>query len=115
MDRGRVAATGTTGELKALAGERSVLELRAIAFPAEAVEAVRQLPGVLSAVSAPVGEAETMEESLRVHCEDASSAEAAVGDALRARGVGVSTVDWQEPSLEDAFIALTGKRIDGAA
>lgn len=115
MDSGRIAAVGTTAELKGLVGSRSVLALRGAAFPAEAVGAVRRLEGVRSAVAGPVGEGGTVEESLRVHCEDAEAVEARVLATLEGCGVVVASAGLEEPTLEDTFIALTGKRIQAEA
>ncbi|MCH8112948.1 MAG: ABC transporter ATP-binding protein, partial [Proteobacteria bacterium] len=103
MDRVRTVAVGTTAELKALVGSQSVLELRGAVFPLEAIEAVRRVEGVRSAVAAPAGEGETMEETLRVHCDDAKAAEKSVAERLRGCGVVVTSVALQDPTLEDAF------------
>ena len=111
MDQGKIAACGTPLELKRLAGERSVLEIRARAIPSAAVEEVRRMRGVRTAAAAPVG-GESLEESLRVHCEDAGAVLGQVVDALRQRDVDVVSVENQEPTLEDAFIALTDRRLE---
>ena len=53
-----------------------------------------------------------MEESLRVHCEDADAAAGPVVDLLEAHGMKVRSMDKGEPTLEDAFIALTDRRLE---
>jgi ABC-type multidrug transport system ATPase subunit len=111
MHQGRVVACGTPLELKALAGQRSVLEIRAVALPAAAIEAVRRMSGVRTAVAAPVG-GDSLEESLRVHCEDADAFAGRGVDLLRRHGVEITSVEVQEPTLEDAFIALTERRLE---
>ena len=111
MDRGRIVACDTPLELKRLAGERSVLEVRAPAVPQAAVEEVRRLPEVRTAAAAPAGE-DGMEESLRVLCEDPERAAGRVVDTLRRHGVVPASVDTLEPTLEDAFIALTDRRLE---
>jgi len=111
MDRGRIVAAGTPRELKQSVGERSVLEVRAEPVPREVVEAVRRLSGVWAAVTAPAGE-DGLEESLRVHCEDLDATPARVRDTLAASGVVVHSMNAEEPSLEDVFIAVTNRRID---
>jgi len=111
MDRGRIVAAGTPRELKQSVGERSVLEVRAEPVPREVVEAVRRLSGVRAAVTAPAGE-DGLEESLRVHCEDLDATPARVRDTLAASGVVVHSMNAEEPSLEDVFIAVTNRRID---
>ena len=111
MNRGCIVACGTPLELKQLAGQRSILHVRALSIPAAATEAVRRVRGVRAAVTAPVG-GESLEESLRVHCEDAGAVADEVVATLRRAGVAVSAVDLEEPTLEDAFIALTDRRLE---
>ena len=111
MNRGRIVARGTPLELKKLAGQRAVLEVRARSIPAPAVDVVRQIHGVSVAVVAPVGD-QSLEESLRVHCEDTDGLADQVINALRARGVEVTSVEAGDPTLEDAFIALTERRLE---
>lgn len=69
MNRGRVVACGTPLQLKQLAGEHSILEVRASPIPATVVRAVKKIHGVRAAATAPA-DSEGMEESMRVHCED---------------------------------------------
>ncbi len=110
MNRGRVVACGTPLELKRLVGERSVLEVRAVSVPREVVGEVRALPGVRAAALAPVGD-ESLEESLRVHCEDVEAIGRRVVGMLERAGAEVRSLESQDPTLEDAFIALTDRRL----
>jgi ABC-2 type transport system ATP-binding protein len=111
MHRGRIVACGTSDELKRLTGERSVLEIRAGTVSRPALAAVRALRGVRAAVAAPAG-GEALEDVLRVHCEDAAAAGGPVVDTLRAQGIEVNGVETTEPTLEDAFIALTEQGLE---
>lgn len=111
MDRGRIVARGTLLELRRLAGQRSVLEIYATSIPRTAVEAIRQMSGVRAAAVMPVG-GESLEESLRVHCGDADAIVGHIVDALKGQGAKIASVEIQEPTLEDAFIALTDRRLD---
>jgi ABC-2 type transport system ATP-binding protein len=106
MHQGRIVAAGTPLELKRLAGQHEVLEVHAAAAPPDAIERISRLRGVKHAALAPAGE-ESVEESLRVHCEDADAIAGAVVDLLRRGGARVGAVEPQQPTLEDAFIALT--------
>jgi ABC-2 type transport system ATP-binding protein len=106
MHQGRIVATGTPLELKRLAGQHEVLEVRAAATPSDAIELIGRLRGVKHAALTPAGE-ESVEELLRVHCEDADALAGAVVDLLRRSGARVSAVEPRQPTLEDAFIALT--------
>jgi ABC-2 type transport system ATP-binding protein len=96
MNRGRLVALGTPGELKAAAAE----PLLEVATPdaARAVRALEGAPGVLR--TGLVG------RRLHVAVRDAAGGEAAVRRALAAAGLPVDEVRPVEASLEDAFIAL---------
>jgi ABC-2 type transport system ATP-binding protein len=115
MHHGRIVACGTPEDLKRLAGERSVLEIRAGPVGPLALAAVRALPGVRAAVAAPAGD-ESVEDVLRVHCADPGpqgrGAAGVVAEVLRTQGVEVKRVEAAEPTLEDAFIALTEQGLD---
>ncbi|MGH9824653.1 MAG: DUF4162 domain-containing protein, partial [Blastocatellia bacterium] len=49
---------------------------------------------------------------LRVHCDNVDEIADVVLDALTATGANITRVERQEPSLEDAFIALTDGRLN---
>lgn len=110
MDRGRIAAFGTPLELEQLAGQSSVLEVRATSIPQEAIDAIRQMRGVRAVALAPAGE-ESIEESLRVHCEDANAIADQIASVAKSKGAQINSVEVQKPTLEDAFIALTNRRL----
>jgi len=110
MDHGRVVAIGTPLELKKTVGERSILEIRARRVPRDALQTLRTLPGIRTAVVAPAGE-EGLEESVRLHCEDLNGTAGRVADSLASAGIAVSSIETTQPTLEDVFIALTNKRI----
>ncbi len=111
MDRGKVVAHGTPLELRRLAGERSVLEIHTRPVPLAALAAVREIGGVLTAAVSPVG-GEGLEESLRVHCEDVDRTCESVIATLKDHGVNVLSLEQQETTLEDAFIGITGRRLE---
>jgi ABC-2 type transport system ATP-binding protein len=104
MSRGRVVATGTPLELKRLAGERSVLALRASRIGQGALEAIRRIDGVRAAVASP---SEGLDDAARVHCLDPDRVAGLVVDLLQQDGAEVRAVELEDPTLEDAFIALT--------
>jgi ABC-2 type transport system ATP-binding protein len=110
MNKGRIVAEGTTSELKRLAGQPRVMDIRGTSIPAEAIEAVKRTNGVRTAAVSPVG-SESVEESLRVHCENIDAVTDRVVDTLRSHGATVRSVEFQEPTLEDTFLALTDRRL----
>jgi ABC-2 type transport system ATP-binding protein len=109
MNRGRIVAQGTPVELKRMAGERSVLALRASRIGQPALEAIRALEGVRAAVASP---AEGIDEAARVHCDDPDRLAGLVAEILRRGGAEVRAVEREDPTLEDAFIALTRSGAD---
>jgi ABC-2 type transport system ATP-binding protein len=111
MNRGRVIACGTPLELKRLAGQYAVLEIRATSIHQSAIDAINRIEGVRKAIVSPVGD-ESVEESLRVHCDDVDAIAGPVIDLLKEQSAQIRTVEPQEPSLEDAFIALTDGRLN---
>lgn len=111
MDKGRVIAQGTPLELRKMAGKYDVLEIRATSIQKSAVDKLSSIAGLRKAALSPVGE-ESLEESLRVHCDNVDEIADVVLDALTATGANITRVERQEPSLEDAFIALTDGRLN---
>ncbi|HEY3081934.1 MAG TPA: ABC transporter ATP-binding protein [Chloroflexota bacterium] len=104
MSHGRIVACGTPLELKRLAGERSVLALRASRIGHGTLEAIRRLEGVRAAVASP---SEGVDEAARVHCDQPERVAGLVVDLLRSDGAEVRALELEDPTLEDAFIALT--------
>jgi ABC-2 type transport system ATP-binding protein len=103
IDNGRIVATGTPAGLKASVGQRSVIEIEAYGIPADAMERLRQVPGVAS-----VGMEQREQAQLVVVTTDRGSE---LTRALLAEldGVQVGRVSTREPTLEDAYVALVGR------
>ncbi|MFD2090980.1 ATP-binding cassette domain-containing protein [Blastococcus deserti] len=100
IDRGRVIAEGTPGQLKASVGA-GALHVRLL-DPARRTEAAGVLASVVGAVEPAPDPA-----ALTVSCSDA--ARAAVGVAELARsGIGIAEFSLDQPSLDEVFLALTG-------
>jgi daunorubicin/doxorubicin transport system ATP-binding protein len=100
IDRGRVIAEGTPGQLKASVGTGS-LHLRLL-DPQRRPEAARVLE---QAVGTVVLEADP--SRLSVPGVDAARAATGLGDLAR-RGVGLADFSLDQPSLDEVFLALTG-------
>jgi daunorubicin resistance ABC transporter ATP-binding subunit len=108
VDRGRIAAQGTAGELKAAVGTE-VLAVR-VADPARAGEAAPALAD-LAAGDEPVVDSAAGEIRLAVTDPNAS-AEAV--RRLDARGVPIAAIELRQPSLDDVFLTLTGRHAHDA-
>ncbi|HEY3139650.1 MAG TPA: ATP-binding cassette domain-containing protein [Acidimicrobiales bacterium] len=104
VDHGRVAAEGTASELKATIGTE-MLVLR-VADPARSAEAATALTD-LTAGDEPFVDAAAGE--IRLAVSDPSASAEAVR-RLDARRVPLAAVELQQPSLDDVFLTLTGKR-----
>ena len=103
IDHGRVIAQGTADELKAqVGGDRLEVTVRDGARVAEA-----------AAILAPLGLAEpSVDEHRRAVLLPVSGGSAVLTDALRrldAGGVEIDDVGMRRPTLDDVFLALTGR------
>jgi oleandomycin transport system ATP-binding protein len=104
IDRGVTVASGTPAELKALAGGQ-VLEVRPLR-PAD----WQQAESVLAAIGRTVAEGEVL--TVRVPDEEMVTAAARNLDSA---GIPVSHLAVRLPSLDEAFLAITGHHADRAA
>jgi ABC-2 type transport system ATP-binding protein len=105
IDRGRLVAEGTPATLKAEIGRPSV----------EVVPADPAERGDLAAVLERFGErvaASPRGEAVRLASADEL---ADVVRALDAAGIGVANVTLHQPTLDDVFLAKTGRSLEGAA
>jgi ABC-2 type transport system ATP-binding protein len=102
IDHGRVIAEGTSGELKASVGSGAV-KVR-VAEPADRDEVARLLAESLGAE--PILESDPASVSMRVSNPTAvAGALQRVGD----RGLLISEYSLGQPSLDEVFLALTGR------
>jgi daunorubicin resistance ABC transporter ATP-binding subunit len=106
IDHGRIVAQGTASELKATVGNE-VLAMR-VADPARAADAAAALAD-LAVGDEPFVDAAAGEIRLAV-ADPSASAEAV--RRLDARALAVAAVELQQPSLDDVFLSLTGRRAD---
>ncbi|SHN55506.1 ABC-2 type transport system ATP-binding protein [Geodermatophilus obscurus] len=100
IDRGRVIAEGTPGQLKASVGTGS-LHVRLL-DPGRRAEAARVLGAAVGTVVL-----EPDPAALSAACADAERAAVGVGELGRA-GLGVAGFSLDQPSLDEVFLALTG-------
>ncbi|MBA2425683.1 MAG: ATP-binding cassette domain-containing protein [Actinobacteria bacterium] len=100
IDRGKVIAEGTPGQLKASVGT-GALHVRLL-DPDQRTEAERVLGRELGAVHLDPDPA-----ALTAQCSDADRGAEAVA-ALARSGVGIADFSLGQPSLDEVFLALTG-------
>ncbi|WP_072801975.1 ATP-binding cassette domain-containing protein [Rhodococcoides yunnanense] len=101
IDRGKVIAEGTTGELKASVGSGS-LHVRVL-DPARRSAAADILRTILA--EQVFEEADSAAISARL---DSTSSVAAALPAFEAAGIGIASFAIGQPSLDEVFLALTG-------
>jgi len=105
LDRGRIVASGTPAQLKARVGNR-VAEIR-LDDPASAVTAALALARRLALPPGEIG-IETGVGRLTLAARDGTATLLAVAAALQADGIGVDDLSLRQPTLDEAFLALTG-------
>jgi ABC-2 type transport system ATP-binding protein len=105
IDRGRIVAQGTPAELKAQIGRPSV-----DAVPADPAERGR-VAEVLARFGDPVPSSPRV---VAVRLRDGADDLAAVVRALDADGVRVANLQLHTPTLDDVFLAKTGRHLEGA-
>jgi ABC-2 type transport system ATP-binding protein len=105
IDHGRIVAEGTPAVLKAQIGRPSI----------HAEPADEDHRGGLATVLARFGEPIGSTRNLAVRLRDGASGLADVVRALDAEGVKVAHIDLQAPTLDDVFLAKTGRSLEGAA
>jgi daunorubicin resistance ABC transporter ATP-binding subunit len=109
VDHGRIVAEGTAAQLKATVGA-DMLVVR-VAPPARATDAAAALADLATGDGPLVDDAAG---SIRLAVADPRASAEAVR-RLDARGVPVAAVGLQQPSLDDVFLTLTGRRPDASA
>jgi daunorubicin resistance ABC transporter ATP-binding subunit len=108
VDHGRIVAEGTAAQLKATVG----VEMLAVRLTdAASVPTAAAVLADLAAGDEPLVDAATGE--IRFPVADASASAEAVR-RLDARGLPIAAVELQQPSLDDVFLNLTGRRAEDA-
>jgi ABC-2 type transport system ATP-binding protein len=103
---GRLAAIGTTAELKRVFENRPILDIRA-AEPVVAMAALDRLPAV--------EKTSLFGTSVHAVLRDGSARPADIKDALRAAGVELTSIEPVTPSLEDVFLDVVDRAVEGTA
>ncbi len=106
MDRGKVLATGTKDELKAMINTGESVSVELFALPAEALAGVRQLPNVSAA--------DYSQNRLTVRHVGGSHNLITLLDYLKSQGLSYGRVYSQQPTLNDVFLEITGRHLRDA-
>ncbi len=101
MDRGHVIALGTPDELVAALKAEQILEVRL--GGSLAVDELALLPGI--------GSAACRENVFRLSVSDVAAAVPALLTLGARRGLALQSLTTHQPTLEDVFVALTGRAL----
>ncbi|HEX3428644.1 MAG TPA: DUF4162 domain-containing protein, partial [Candidatus Limnocylindrales bacterium] len=117
VDHGRILALGTPDELKRRVQRESVFAIELDRLDG-GVEALRRLPGVVSATQAADTDANGRGDRQTILVNLALVDDAALGGvvgALGSLGARILALRKSEPSLEDVFVELVGRGFDESA
>jgi ABC-2 type transport system ATP-binding protein len=107
IDDGRIVAAGTPNDLKAELGSDVVT----VGLPdderARARSAVAELPGLDHVTDT--------RDGVALYVDDGAATIAGIVSRLAAAGIHPGTIALARPSLDDVFLAATGRRIEGGA
>ena len=106
IDHGRIVAEGTPAELKAQIGRKTVEAVPQDARDRERLEAVLHRFGDATAASA---------GGVATQLREGAGELAEVVRALDSEGIAVADLRLHAPSLDDVFLAKTGRSLEGAA
>jgi ABC-2 type transport system ATP-binding protein len=104
IDHGRAVASGTPTDLKALIGDQRV---DVVAVDTHALEGLTAALGTRFDVSV-----SREKRTISVPAPNEVGDLTAVADAVRATGIAVDEIALRRPTLDDAFLALTGQGIE---
>lgn len=102
MDKGRLVALGTPRELIAISGQRTRIEVR-LAKPA-AIGPLKRVEGVI--------DCHETENVYVLHVQSAATAIAPLIRHLESEGNIMVDLHIAQPSLEDVFLEMTGRRLE---
>lgn len=107
IDRGRVIELGTPQELKSSLVTEEVITLEGV-IQENVIQNLREIPGVKSATIKSESEGRT---SLAVICDDSRQLLSRIIETMVSNGATVDFIKPHEVTLEDVFIARTGRSL----
>lgn len=109
IDHGRIVRTGTPADLKEKVKSNDVIEIQARNFSTTVLDALQLFSEVSKVAVAPSDSADVA--TLRIHVEKGKMALPKILEFLVHKQVSVTRVSFIEPTLEDVFIAETGRSL----
>ena len=103
MDNGRIAASGTSEELKRMIADHHTIEVELEVISKEIIAELKKLPYVISA--------EHVGELIELKVKGREGVFYKLSDFLHRKNEKVVEIKFKEPTLEDVFIHLTKKNL----
>src|ERR671938_510723 len=100
ISQGQIVAHGTPADLKSVVADRTVVEIEAYGAPEDAIQRLRQAPGVTSVA------VEDREHAQLLVVQSPQGSELTQQLLSYLDGVRVGRVAAREPTLEDAYVSL---------
>jgi ABC-2 type transport system ATP-binding protein len=107
LNRGKLVACDTPVAIKGIVKKGEVIEMRVTSITGPQVEAVKTMKGVID-VTSEVEDSALGQRRLRLHLRDMDSL-SMVLDFLLKEKIRLIDLRHEEPTLEDAFVELTGR------
>jgi ABC-2 type transport system ATP-binding protein len=99
IDEGKIAALGTSQELKDSISDMQVMVVRAKNLTPDAIEGLKEI----------YPEVKATEDGIEIRAKELSFYK--IVDYLRPRGVAIQSMSLKQPTLDDVFLHLTGKEL----
>ena len=106
INKGKIIADGTPQDLKSMVSKEKVFRIEILGIHRNIVEEIRRLEGIISAIEK--GDIVKGFTSLRLVVSEEDTVSSVVS-FLSKRGLKVSLVVRDEPTLEDVFLKLVGR------
>lgn len=103
IDKGRVIASGTKEELKAMISMGEKITVETFSISSDQLTALRRLPGVITT--------EYADDRLVIKSEKETNNLAAVLDFFKNESIAFGRIYSELPTLNDVFLEITGKQL----
>ena len=107
IDHGQIIALGSPNELKASLVREGVVHLEGV-LPASVVDRLRAIPGIQDVTAQAEANGRT---SLAVRCDNSRALLPRMIEAVTSDGASLEFIKPQEVTLEDVFVARTGRTL----
>lgn len=108
IHHGSKVAEGSPSDMKEAVGDRRAVEIQVSGDPNPAVQAITEHPGVDRILSV---REEAKSARIRVRTKEALSSVGQLSLEERLAAIDILAANLVQPTLEDAFVALTGSSI----